>query len=210
MALTCLLFLLLGLQFVFMPALRFASPLLPFLAIGAAVGGARLARAGRVPGVGVGVVIALLLVHHGTAAVSRHGPRLAALRAPDAYRMQQFPEQLALAELVKLGRGVVAIPGGAVLWMPRPVYLLHWQRNGELFFDRVLGRETPPDQALALLRRRGVESLVVEVRSPPQDPRRVGHRIVDRWIANGQAARRTGVEARPGRADSSYILVDLL
>jgi hypothetical protein len=210
--LAALVFLLLGLQFVFMPALRFAAPLLPFLAIGAGVGGARLARSGRAPRVALGIAIGLLLAHHVAAAGARYGPRLTALPAPDAYRAREFPAQLALAELVARGDGVVAIPKGAVLWMPRPVYLLHWERNGELFFDRVLGRQTPPDEALALLRRRGVGSLVLQLSAPPPalDQERVGHPIVDRWIAEGLAARRADVAPRPAAGGDVYLLVDLL
>ena len=202
-------FLLLGLQFVFMPAVRFGAPMLPFLAIGAAVGGARLARSGRGPRLAVCAAILLLGVHHGVAALARHLPRVAALRAPDAYRAHEFPDQVALAELVALGRGVVAIPQGAALWMPRPVYLLHWERNGELFFNEVRGRRTPPGAALALLQRRGVGSLVVEVPAPPPEGR-VGHATVDAWIAAGVAARRAGVEPRPARPKRVLVLVDLL
>jgi hypothetical protein len=96
--------------------------------------------------------------------------------------------------------------------MPKPVYLLHWERNGELFFGSVLGRRTPPDEALALLRRRGVGSLVVEVPAalPPLAEGRVGHPTVDAWIAAGRAARRTGIAPRPVRPDRLLVLVDLL
>jgi hypothetical protein len=205
------LFLLLGLQFVFMPAVRFGAPLLPWLAIGAAVGGARLARSGRGPRLAVGAALVLLGIHHGVAALARHLPRVAAIRSPDAYRASVFLDQIALGQLVAQGRGVVAIPGGAVLWMRKPVYLLHWERNGELFFGSVLGRRTPPDEALALLRRRGVGSLVVEVPAPlPDDRVRVGHPTVDAWIAAGQAARRLGVRPRPVRPGRLLVLVDLL
>jgi hypothetical protein len=202
-------FLLLGLQFVFMPAVRFGAPLLPFLAIGAAVGGARLARAGRGPRLAVCAAIALLGVHHGVAALARHLPRVAALPAPDAYRAREFPDQVALAQMVAVGRGVVAIPKGAVLWMPKPVYLLHWERNGELFFGEVRGRRTPPDAALALLRRRGVGSLVVEV-AAPVSPDRVGHPTVDAWIAAGLAKRRPGIRPRSVRPGRVWVLVDLV
>jgi hypothetical protein len=64
-----------GLQYATMPALRFGAPLLPFLAIAAAVGGARLARTGPPARAILGVAFALLALHHGAALGARYGPR---------------------------------------------------------------------------------------------------------------------------------------
>jgi len=197
------------LQFVYMPALRFGAPLLPFAAIGSALGGARLARS--TPGAArvLGALLLLLAVHHVAAFGARTAPRLAALRDPHTYEARRFPDQAALRELVRQGRGVVAIPGGAALWMPRPVYLLDWQRNGELFFERTAGRHTPPAVALATLRQRGVGSLVVDVPRAGLSRDAVGHPIVDAWIAQGLASRRLEVPPRPSRGDRVYVLIDL-
>ena len=94
--------------------------------------------------------------------------------------------------------------------MPKPVYLLDWQRNGELFFDPVLGHRTPPDAALALLRRRGVRSLVLDV-----DPRRLGaaslgHPTVDAWLRIGRARIRPDPDPPHARGDRVWVLVELL
>jgi hypothetical protein len=201
-----------GLQYAAMPALRFGAPLLPFLAIAAAVGGARLARTGP-PARGIlGVIFALLALHHGAALGARYGPRLAALRHPAAYERRVFPDQVALREVVSRAEPVVAIPMGAVLWMPKPVYLLLWERNGELFFRDLRGTRdgeefvvprTPPDRARALLERRGVRSLALDVRPPHPRDGRVGHPIVDAWLrARGErhAAARPRSAARPRRS----------
>jgi len=208
-ALCALLLALFALQFAFMPALRFGTPILPFVAIGCAVGGSRLARSAPWARGTLACVIALLAVHHVTALAASTLPRVAALRDPGAYARRVFPDQLALAELVARGRGVVAIPKGAVLWMPRPVYVLHWERNGELFFDRVLEHRTPPDQALALLRERGVGSLVLELPGDRADSALTGHPSVDAWIAGGDARIRREVGPLPSRGGRVYRLVDL-
>jgi hypothetical protein len=169
------------LQFLFMPALRFGAPLLPFYALAAAVGGARLAGSGLA---GRRAVAAALVVSGAIAwvgAAEKLAARLVALREPSAYERAALPAQANLREVVARGDAVVAIPRGAVSWMPKPVYNLHWSRNGELFFDE----RTNPDAALALLRERGVHSLAIEAprgRSP-----RVGHPIVDAWLARGDA-----------------------
>ncbi len=197
------------LQFLFMPALRFGAPLLPFVAVGAAVGGARLAGSAAFAPRVLGALLLLLAVHHGAAFGARYAPRLLALRDPHAYQARRFPDQASLQELVRQGRGVVAIPGGAVLWMPRPVYLLDWQRNGEIFFDRVAGQHTPPDVVLATLRERGIGSLVVDVPRAGLSHAAVGHPTVDAWIAQGLASRRLGVAPRISRGERVYVLVDL-
>jgi hypothetical protein len=114
-----------------MPALRFGAPLLPFVAIAAAAGGARLARSTRGSSIGLAILLGVLAVHHVTVLGQRYLPRLPALVDPHAYERRVFPDQVSLQEMVSLGDGVVAIPKGAVLWMPRPVYVLHWERNGE-------------------------------------------------------------------------------
>ena len=102
----------------------------------------------------------------------------------------------------------MAIPKGAASWMDRPVYLLHWERNGEIFFEPVLGHWTPPDEALELLWRRGVRSLVVDV-EPPLSDARVGHETVDAWMAAGRARIRRDVAPLPARRGRVWILLDL-
>ncbi len=208
-----------GLQYAAMPALRFGAPLLPFLAIAAAVGGARLARTAP-PARGIlGVAFALLALHHGAALGARYGPRLAALRHPAAYERRVFPDQIALREVVSRGEPVVAIPMGAVLWMPKPVYVLLWERNGELFFRDLRGTRdgeafvvprTPPDRARALLERRGVRSLALDVRPPHPHDGRVGHPIVDAWLREGSATLRPDPDPPRARGDRRWVLVDLL
>jgi hypothetical protein len=176
-----LLALLTVLQFAFMPALRFGAPLLPFYALAAAIGGARLARSGLA---GRRAVAAALVVSGAIACIGASSqviPRLAALRAPADYERAMLPVQANLRDVVTRGDAVVAISRGAASWMPKPVYNLHWSRNGEMFFD---GR-TRPDTALALLRERGVRSLAIE--APPGRPLRVGHPIVDAWLDDGRA-----------------------
>jgi len=111
--------------------------------------------------------------------------------------------------MVADGVGVVAIPKGAVLWMPRPVYVLHWERNGELFFDRVLGRRTPPEDALALMHRRGVGTVILERPEAGLPREGTGHATVDAWIAAGRAARRVDVAPRASRPGHVYVRVDL-
>ena len=198
-----------ALQVTFMPALRFASPLLPFAALAAGVGGARLARSGGAPRLVLAAVLCALALHHLAGAALQLGPRLGAIAWPRAYERARFPDQVALAEMVARGRGVVAIPKGAALWMPRPVYLLHWERNGEIFFDRVRGRLTPAPQVLERLKARGVGSLVLDVPASLPAGGRVGHPRVDAWIGRGLAARRDDVPPRPARPGRVWVLVDL-
>lgn len=206
------------LQFMAMPALRFGAPLLPFLAIAAAVGGARLARAGPAARGLLGVAFALLAVHHGAALGARYGPRLAALRDPAAYERRVFPDQVALREVVARAEPVVAIPMGAVLWMPKPVYVLLWERNGELFFQDLRGKRdgepfvvprTPQAQARALLARRGVRSLALDVRPPHPHDGRVGNATVDAWLREGTATLRADPDPPRARGDRRWVIVDL-
>ena len=198
------------LQFAFMPALRFGAPLLPLIAIASAVGGSRLARSGPWAARTLGVLISLLALHHTAALAVDYLPRVAALREPGPYAERIFPDQIALARMVARGSGVVAIPKGAVLWMPRPVYVLHWERNGELFFDPVLGHHTPPAEALALLRARGVGSLVLDLPRARVGEPLTGHATVDTWIGEGKAAIRRDVAPLPARSGRAYLLVELL
>jgi hypothetical protein len=211
---TCLA--LFALQFLAMPALRFGAPLLPLLAIAAAVGGARLARSGAVArSVLAAALVTLaavdLLAGAGGLPGAPRGalaalvPRVASLRDPQAYRRALFPDQVALAEVVAEGEPLVAIPRGAVAWMPRPVYNLHWSRNGELFFD---GR-TAPDAAWALLARRGVHSLVLDVEPSALGRGRTGHPLVDAWLRDGRARLRGDATPLPARRGRVWVLVDL-
>lgn len=195
---------LLGLQFVFMPAARFGTPWLAFLALGAAAGGARLARSGAVARtVLAGGLLAVAVLQLGSLAAAL-GPRILALRDPAPYQRAALPDQEALRRLVEAAEPVVGITMGAVAWMPKPVYNLHWERNGELFFGR-----TPSDRALALLQRRGVRSLVLQLRSPLPTDGTVGHPTVDAWIRAGQAVRRTDREPLRARGDRVWVLVEL-
>jgi hypothetical protein len=147
-------------------------------------------------------------------------PRVAALRDPRAYEREVFPDQVALREVVSNAEPVVAIPMGAVFWMPKPVYNLHWERNGELFFireglhweragERFFTRKTPPREALALLRRRGVRSLAIDVEPPHPRDGRVGHPILDAWLREGLAALRADGELPSARGDRVWVLVEL-
>jgi len=208
------------LQFVYMPALRFGAPLLPFLAVAAAVGGARLARSGSAARTMLGVTLVLLAAYQGAAMGARFLPRVAALRDPQPYQREIFPDQVALREIVLSAEPVVAIPMGAVFWMPKPVYNLHWERNGELFFTRKTlhwerdgelfsTQATPPREALALLGKRGVRSLAIDVEPPHPRDGRVGHPIVDAWLREGWVALRADIEPSPARGDRVWVLVDL-
>ncbi len=200
--------LLLVLQFLYMPALRFGSPLLPFFAVAAAVGGARLARSGRLAAWTLGVALAVMTVHHVTALGTRYLPRVASLRSPATYERSIFPDQYALRDMVERAEPVVGISKGAVLWMPKPVYNLHWERNGELFLVPVGSHLTPPDEALALLKRRGVRSLVLEVRPPHPRDGAVGYPTVDRWIRSGAARLRGDIDP-PRSRQGLWALVEL-
>ena len=198
------------LQFVSMPALRFATPLLPFVAVAAAVGGARLARSGPVAATTLALCLGVLALHHLAGFAQACLPRIAALAGPRAYEARVFPDQAALRDLVSRAGPVVAIPGGAVAWMEKPVYVLDWERNGELFFDRVLEYQTPPEEARALLARRGVRSLVLDVAPPLPEDGRLGHPTVDAWIRDGRARVRPDPRPKPARRGRVWVTVDLL
>ena len=198
------------LHFVRMPALRFATPLLPFAAVAAAVGGVRLARSGRVAATTLALCLGVLALHHLAGFAQACLPRIAALRDPRAYEGRVFPDQAALRDAVSRAEPVVAIPKGAVAWMERPVYVLNWERNGELFFDRVLQYQTPPEAALALLVRRGVHSLVLDVAPPLPADGTLGHPSVDAWIRDGRARVRPDPQPKPARGGRVWVTVDLL
>jgi len=197
--------LLFALQFLFMPALRFGAPLLPFVAVAAAVGGARLARSGAGLRGLLAVALGVCVAGFAAGAAARLLPRVAALREPEAYERAQHPAQDRLRRVVARATPVVAIPRGAVSWMPQPVYNLHWSRNGELFFDA----RTPPDAALALLRERGVRSLVIDARTGGVPRGRVGHPIVDAWLASGDAELVPDPHPLPAWRDRVWRLVEL-
>jgi hypothetical protein len=195
---------LLVLQFCFMRHPRFGTPLWPFLALAAASGGVRISK-GRPA---VAAVLSILLVaaaSFGLGSLTRAAlPRVAAIANPDAFRARAWPDQMALRELVAEARPSVAISMGAALWMPRPVYNLHWERNGEFFF-----RGTNPDRIRHILTERGVRSLVLPVDVPLPADGRIGHPTVDAWLQRGQARVRTDVTPRVKRAGRVWILVDL-
>jgi len=197
---------LLVLNFLATPALRFGGPLWPWLAVAAAVGGRRVARSGRAARAVVGAALGLLALHHGVVTAQRYLPRIAALRHPTAYERAMFPDQDNLRRMVARADPVVGIPMGAVSWMPQPVYNLLWERNGELYF--VEG--TPPGPALALLRRRGVRSLVIDAEPPHPADGRVGHALVDAWLARGRAEIAEDVHPLPARGQRVWVLVRLV
>jgi hypothetical protein len=200
------------LAFFFLPAVRFATPLWPFLAVAAAVGGRRLAASGVASRGVLAAVLALLLLHHTAGAATRLLPRVAALRDPHAYERALFPDQDALRRMVARADPVVGIPMGAVSWMPQPVYNLLWERNGELYFTRATPPEpqaTPPEPALALLHRRGVRSLVLDVEAPHPGDGAVGHPIVDAWLAAGRASIARDVAPLPALRGRRFVLVRL-
>ena len=131
-------------------------------------------------------------------------PRIAAIGQPDAFRQRAWPDQLGLRALVEAGEPVVAITMGATLWMPKPVYNLHWERNGEFFFHG-----THPNRIRSILRERGVNSLVLPVKVPLPGDGSTGHPTVDAWIRGGQARVRSDVAPRTKRAGRVWVLVDL-
>jgi hypothetical protein len=198
-----------GLQIAFMPALRFAAPLLPFLAVAAAVGGARVARSGVLPQRILAMFIAVLLVHHLAGAAVRYGPRITAFHDPASYEAAVFPDQTALREVVRRAEPIVAIRGGAVSWMPHSVYVLDWQRNGEIFFDRAAGHETPPDVLWSVLAARGVRSLVLDVSPAWQREGTIGNPAVDAWLRAGRAAVRPDPRPLAARQGKVWVIVDL-
>ncbi len=195
--------------YVAMPALRYGTPLLPLLAVATAVGGARLAASGRGPRLVLLSCLALLALHHAAQLVVVTAPRLVALRAPQAYERARFPDQDALREVVARAPGPVAIPKGAVSWMPRPVYVLEWMVNAEIFFDEVAGRRTPPDEVLALLRRRGIVAVALDVPAERRRPDLTGHPTTDHWIRRGEARIRPDPEPPAARRGRVWVLLDL-
>ena len=197
------------LQFVYMPALRFATPVLPFVAIAAAVGGARLARSGRIAQVVLTIGLGALTLQQAIGLGHACLPRIAALRDPHGYERRVFPDQDALRQAVAGAEPVVAIPKGAVAWMGKPVYVLHWERNGELFFDRLLNYQTPPGEARALLARRGVHSLVLDVALPLPADGTIGQRSVDAWIRAGRARLRDEPHVLKARDGRVWVTIDL-
>jgi hypothetical protein len=196
---------LLVLQFTGLPALRFGAPLWPLAALAAAVGGRRLAASGAAGRRVLSTCLALLALHAVAAALAVYLPRIAALREPAAYERSVFPDQDALRRMVAQAEPVVAIPMGAVSWMPRPVCNLLWRRSGERYFVK----GTPPARALALLRQRDVRSLVIDVESPLAAAGRTGHPIVDAWLEQGLAVVARDVEPLAARAGRVWVLVRL-
>ena len=126
-------------------------------------------------------------------------PRVAALRDPEAYERTLFPDQVALRDVVGSAEPVVAIPRGAVAWMPKPVYNLHWSRNGELFFDA----RTPPAE------RRGVRSVAFDADPAQLRRNRVGHPHLDAWLQDGSARLRPDPDPPAARKGRVWVLVEL-
>ena len=90
--------------------------------------------------------------------------------------------------------------------MPKPVYNLLWERNGELFFFN----NQSPDRTFEILKRRGVRTLVLDVPAPPPGDGSVGHAIVDRWLSDGRAELDTRIPRLAARADRVWIVVRLI
>jgi hypothetical protein len=200
----------LGMYF-YAPALRFGVPLFPLLAVASAAGGARLAKSGVLPRRLLISVLVLLGIHHLAQVGQTTLPRIAGIGSPHAYERVVFPDQDALREVVGAVEGVVAIPKGAVHWMPNPVYVLHWERNGEIFFDPLPGRRaTEPDRVLAVLRKHEVIAIALDVPPTAISSTGVGHPTVDHWIAQGLAVVRVDVEPRPARRGRVWVLIELL
>ncbi len=132
--------------------------------------------------------------------------RIPALAQPTAYERRVFPDQDNLRRIVSVSEPVVAIPMGAVSWMPKPVYNLLWERNGELFF---LNNQSP-DRTFEILERRGVRTLVLDVPAPPPGDGSVGHAIVDHWLGDGRAELDTRIPRLAARADRVWIVVRLV
>jgi hypothetical protein len=201
------------LMFFWLPALRFGTPLWPWLAVAAAVGGHRVATSGGVARVVLGSALVLMLLQQGSVAAPQLLGRLAGLRDPQAYEQRMFPDQDALRRMVARAEPVVGIPMGAVAWMPRGVYNLLWERNGELYFGQGMPAgliSTPPDAAFALLSERGVRSLVLDVAPPHPGDGRVGNAAVDTWLQDGRARLATDIAPLPARQGRVWVLVRLV
>ncbi len=102
-------------------------------------------------------------------------------------------------------RPVVAIPGGLAFWIPKPIYSLHWERNGESMF----GGRSHPAQILAQLKRRGVSSVVLAAPTPLPEDGSIGHPIADQWLRTGAVKLRPGLEARSSGPGQIWVLLDL-
>jgi hypothetical protein len=194
-----------ALQFAFAPSLRFGTPLLPFVALVAANGAEWLARHGRSVAITVGLLCAGVAAFQATSAIGAYGPRLAALRAPGPYERAVWPAEESLREIVASAEPVVAIPMGAVLWMPKPVYLLIGERNGEIF----VGRDAPR-HVFDVFERRGVRSLVVSVKSPIPANGRFEHPVFGAWVRRGWLRPRADVQPLPSFPGKVWVLLDVV
>jgi hypothetical protein len=204
-ALTAIWLGLFALQFSFAPALRFGIPLLPFVALVAAHGAETLANRGRRVGIAVGVLCAAVAAFQAVSAIGAFAPRLGALRAPGPYERAVWPAEESLRRIVALADPVVGIPMGAVLWMPKPVYLLIGERNGEIFIHRDSPRHT-----FDVFERRGVRSLVVSAKLPIAADHRLGHPIFDEWVRRGWLRRRDDVPPLPAFPGKVWVLLDVV
>jgi len=189
--------------FVTLPAARFGTPLWPWVAVAAAVGGHRLAASGGFARRVLAAVLLLVAAQQTLLATRVLVPRVLALRAPRAYERERFPEQDALRRMVAQAEPVVGIPMGAVSWMTQPVYNLLWERNGELYFMK----GTSPEVARARLVERDVRSLVIDAEAELLARGRTGHAIVDAWLDGGVAALAPEIEPLPARAGRQWVLV---
>ena len=113
-------------------------------------------------------------------------------------------------EAVADAEPVVAIPKGAVAWMPKPVYVLHWERNGELFFDRLLDYQTPPERRAHCSRGAACARSCSTSRCRCRPMGRSAMRRVDAWIRAGQARVRAEPHVLRARDGRVWVTIDLL
>jgi len=88
--------------------------------------------------------------------------------------------------------------------------VLHWERNGELFMDKILPLKTPPGVARGLLAKRGVRSLVLDLPLPLQPDGLTGNVTVDAWIRAGQARIRNEPHTLYADARHVWVTIDLI
>jgi len=194
-----------ALQFIFAPSLRFGIPLLPFVALVAATGADSLARRRRSLGIAVGLLCATASIFQAASAVGAYAPRLGAVRAPGPYERAVWPAEESLRKIVARGAPVVAIPMGAVLWMPKPVYLLIGERNGEIF-----DVSDPPRHIFDVFERRGVSSLVVSVELPLPADGGLRHATYDEAIRRGWLRPRPDVQPLPAFPGRVWVLLEVV
>jgi hypothetical protein len=94
---------------------------------------------------------------------------------------------------------------GAVSWMPKPVYLLIGERNGEIF-----ARRDSAAHVFEVFERRGVRSIVLPMRSERVTEGRLDHPIFGEWIRKGWLRRRDDIEPRPAFPGRVWVSMDVV